>query len=72
MAGASPKPFSMRLGERTMATLEAHSRRRGETKTRTAGAGDADAWPSGSEAPLSPELISQAHRRLRYRVLPTP
>ncbi len=28
--------------------------------------------PSGSEAPLSPELISQAHRRLRYRVLPTP
>jgi hypothetical protein len=35
MAGASPKPFSMRLGERTMATLEAHSRRRGETKTRT-------------------------------------
>jgi hypothetical protein len=38
----------------------------------TAGAGDADAWPSGSEAPLSPELISQAHRRLRYRVLPTP
>jgi hypothetical protein len=37
-----------------------------------AGAGEADAWPSGSEAPLSPELISQAHRRLRYRVLPTP
>jgi uncharacterized protein (DUF433 family) len=31
----SSKPFSMRLGEQTMAKLEAHGRRRGETKTRT-------------------------------------
>jgi hypothetical protein len=29
------KPFSMRLGEQTMTRLEAHGRRRGETKTRT-------------------------------------
>jgi hypothetical protein len=30
----SQKPFSMRLRESTMARLEAHGRRRGETKTR--------------------------------------
>jgi hypothetical protein len=35
-APMAPSPFSMRLGERTMARLEAHGRRRGETKTRTA------------------------------------
>jgi uncharacterized protein (DUF433 family) len=35
MASERQKPFSMRLRERTMASLEAHSRRRGETKSRT-------------------------------------
>jgi RES domain-containing protein len=47
------------------------------------GAGESEAWPSGSEAPLSTERVSEAHRRLAhraalldgrfaYRVLPTP
>lgn len=36
------------------------------------GAGESEAWPSGSEAPLSTELVSEAHRRFGYRVLPTP
>jgi hypothetical protein len=34
MARTSPKPFSMRLHEATLARLAAHARRRGETKTR--------------------------------------
>jgi uncharacterized protein (DUF433 family) len=31
---SSQKPFSMRLAQSTLAKLEAHARRRGETKTR--------------------------------------
>lgn len=40
--------------------------------TADVGAGESEAWPSGSEAPLSTELVSEAHRRFAYRVLPTP
>jgi hypothetical protein len=35
-SSSSPKPFSIRLGERTLARLEAGAHRRGEPKSRTA------------------------------------